>query len=86
MPRMAEMAIQKALTEQVVTRIEIPANLIGENIVSDHYTRPLLQSSTPQAPTREQLDKAAAAINNGKHVALFCGIGWTASPPGSATT
>lgn len=75
MPRMAELAIQKALTEQVVTRIEIPANLIGQQIESTHYKRPLVQELPKTVPAQGLLEQAAKIINDGKRVTLFCGVG-----------
>lgn len=79
MPRMAELAIQKALTERVVTRIEIPANIISQEIASDHYRHPLIQSKTAAVPATELLNQAADTINNARKVALFCGIGCRAA-------
>lgn len=75
MPRMAELAVQKALTEQVVTRIEIPANIIGQNIENDHYARPLVQTHPTAVASRKLLKHAAKIINEGTRVTLFCGIG-----------
>lgn len=75
MPRMAEIAIQKALVEQVVTRIEIPANVIAQNISGEHFTRPLIQSRSTMIPSADLLASAAKVINDGKRVTLFCGIG-----------
>ena len=42
MPRMAEIAVQKALVHRVVTRIELPADVIGEDVPSEHFTHPLI--------------------------------------------
>ncbi|GAF94350.1 unnamed protein product, partial [marine sediment metagenome] len=75
MPRMAEIAVQKALTERVVTRIEIPANIIGQDIVGEHYARPLIHSRPFTAPGKELLQQAAGIINGGTRVTIFCGIG-----------
>jgi thiamine pyrophosphate-dependent acetolactate synthase large subunit-like protein len=75
MPRMAEIAVQKALTERVVTRIEIPANIIGQDIVGEHYTRPLIHSRPSTAPAKELLEQAAEIINGGTRVTIFGGIG-----------
>ncbi len=75
MPRMAEIAVQKALTEQVVTRIELPANLVEAQIPSEHYKRPIVQAQSKAVPSSQLLDEAARIINAGKRVTLFCGIG-----------
>lgn len=74
-PRMAQIAVQKSLTERVVTRIELPADVIGENIASEHFTHPLVhERPTPAAPASE-IARAVEIINQGERVALFCGIG-----------
>ncbi|MCR9087716.1 MAG: thiamine pyrophosphate-binding protein [Rhodobacteraceae bacterium] len=75
MPRMAELAVQKALTERVVTRIEIPADVIVQDTVSDHYARPVVPAWPVTAPEPELLAKAAEIINAGKRVTLYCGVG-----------
>lgn len=75
MPRMAEIAVQKALTEQVVTRIELPANLVATHIASEHYRRPIVQEQSKAVPSPQLLQQAAEIINTGKRVALFCGVG-----------
>lgn len=75
MPRMAEIAVQKSLVERAVTRIELPVDVIGEDVPSQHFRHPLVHALPPCAPGREQLAKAADLLNGGKRVALFCGIG-----------
>jgi thiamine pyrophosphate-dependent acetolactate synthase large subunit-like protein len=75
LPRMAEIAIQKALTERVVTRIELPADVIGQQLPSEHFTHPLVHELPRFAPPAEQVGKAAELIHAGKRVTLFCGIG-----------
>jgi pyruvate dehydrogenase (quinone) len=75
MPRMAEIAVQRSLTERVVTRIELPADIIGKEIASEHFTRPLVYALPRCAPEAAELARAAEIINAGKRVTLFCGIG-----------
>jgi thiamine pyrophosphate-dependent acetolactate synthase large subunit-like protein len=74
-PRMAEIAVQKSLTERVVTRIEIPADVIGEQVPSQHFKHPLIHELPRSAPDAPQLARAAEIIHSGKRVTLFCGIG-----------
>lgn len=75
MPRMAEIAVQKALLERVVTRIELPADVIGQDVAGEHFAHPLVYEVPrfPAAPA--EVAKAAALINAGRRVTLFCGIG-----------
>jgi thiamine pyrophosphate-dependent acetolactate synthase large subunit-like protein len=75
MPRMAEIAVQKALVHRVVTRIELPADVIGEQVPSEHFSHPLVHEQPRFAPSEDQLAKAAALINAGKRVTFFCGAG-----------
>ncbi len=75
MPRMAEIAVQKALVERCVTRIELPADVIGEDIPSEHFIHPLIHELPRTAPQAEEVAKAAEILNGGKRVTIFCGIG-----------
>jgi len=74
-PRMAEIAVQKALSERVVTRIELPADVIGEEVPSEHFSHPLVHELPRTTPPAASVARAAELINAGKRVALFCGIG-----------
>jgi pyruvate dehydrogenase (quinone) len=75
MPRMAEIAVQKALVERCVTRIELPADVIGGDLPSEHFSHPLIHALPRTAPDATQLAKAAETLNAGSRVAIFCGIG-----------
>ena len=75
MPRMAEIAVQKALNERMVVRIEIPSDVIGAKIPSQHFKRPIVDSASTLVPEADALQKAADLIAQGKRVTFFCGIG-----------
>jgi len=75
MPRMAEIAVQKALSERCVVRIEIPHDVIGSEIPSQHFKHPLVHSGSVTLPSATELDRAAELLNSGKRVTLFCGVG-----------
>lgn len=75
LPRMAEIAVQKALAERMVTRIEIPNDVIDQTVPSQHFRHPLVQNHSVTLPHAEELDKAAALIEGGQRVTLFCGAG-----------
>ena len=75
MPRMAEIAIQKALVERCVTRIELPADVIGADVPSEHFSHPLIHELPRTAPAADQIAKAAEILNAGERVAILCGIG-----------
>jgi pyruvate dehydrogenase (quinone) len=74
-PRMAEIAVQKALLERVVTRIELPADVIGQEVPSEHFHHPLVHELPAVIPPAASLARAAQLINAGQRVTLFCGIG-----------
>jgi thiamine pyrophosphate-dependent acetolactate synthase large subunit-like protein len=74
-PRMVELAVQKALTDRVVTRIEIPADVMRQDVPSEHFKRPLVHARPGIVPKASVIDEAAKIINAGKKVTLYCGIG-----------
>ena len=75
MPRIAEIAIQKALAEQEVVRIELPADVLPKQVPSRHFLHPLVHARSPIVPPMSEVRKAAEIINSGKRVTFFCGIG-----------
>lgn len=75
MPRIAEIAVQKALAERVVTRIELPIDVIGAPLPSSRRVHPLVTRPSTMLPPESEIEKAAALLSKGKKVALFCGVG-----------
>ena len=75
MPRLAEIAVQKALIERCVTRIELPIDVTTAQVTSQHFMHPLVMQQSRVLPPEAELNKAAEIINQGKRVALFCGVG-----------
>ncbi|MCH2183276.1 MAG: thiamine pyrophosphate-dependent enzyme [Mariniblastus sp.] len=75
MPRLAEIAVQKALIERSVTRIELPIDVTTAKVTSQHFMHPLVMQQSRVLPPEAELDKAAELINQGRRVAFFCGIG-----------
>lgn len=78
-PRMVEIAVQKALTERVVTRIEVAADIFVQDIASEHYTHPLVHALPAVSAPLAELAKAASLLQQGSRVTLFCGIGCRAA-------
>ena len=74
-PRMVEIAVQKALAERAVVRIEVAGDVFPQNIPSEHFTHPLVHSVPAVAPAEDQLQQAAELLNSGKRVTIYCGIG-----------
>ena len=75
MPRIAEIALQKAIAEKEVVRIELPADVLPQAVPSRRFLHPLVKTGSPIVPDKQAILKAADLINNGKRVTLFCGIG-----------
>lgn len=74
-PRMIEIAVQKALVERVVVRIELPVDVISSEVPSLHYKHPLIHERPQCTPPQVQLAKAAELLNSGKKITIYCGIG-----------
>jgi len=75
LPRLAEIAIQKALGERSVVRLELPVDIIGGMVNNRHFLHPLVHTRSAFAPPDQELEKAAHIIQAGKRISLFCGIG-----------
>jgi thiamine pyrophosphate-dependent acetolactate synthase large subunit-like protein len=73
--RVAEIAVQKALVDRAVVRIELPVDVIGREVERRHFLHPLTHTRPTVTPAADQLAHAADAINAGSKVALFCGVG-----------
>ena len=58
-----------------MTRIELPSDVIGEDVPSEHFTHPLVHQLPRTAPPTDLIAKAAEILNGGKRVTIFCGIG-----------
>lgn len=74
-PRMIEIAVQKALVEKVVVRIELPVDVIDSDVPSLHYKHPLVHELPRCTPPQVQLEKAAELLNSAGNVTVYCGIG-----------
>ena len=75
MPRLAEIAVQKALMERTTTRIELPIDVTGAKVNNENFMHPLVSSQPAIIPPDSEIQKAAEMINQGRRVTLFCGIG-----------
>jgi pyruvate dehydrogenase (quinone) len=78
-PRMVEIAAQKSLTERVVTRVEVAADIFVKDISSEHYTHPLVHALPAVSAPKAELEKAVELLQQGSRVTLFCGIGCRAA-------
>ena len=74
-PRIIEIAVQKALIERVVVRIELPTDVISAEVPSEHFKHPLVHEKSLSTPPQASLQAAAKLLNDGKKVTIYCGIG-----------
>ncbi|MGI9291367.1 MAG: thiamine pyrophosphate-dependent enzyme [Gammaproteobacteria bacterium] len=74
-PRMVEIAVQKALAERAVVRIEVAGDVFPADVPSEHFSHPLVHAIPSVPPPQDQLKQAAELLNNGKRVTIYCGIG-----------
>lgn len=75
MPRLAQVAIQRALIDREVVRIELPIDVTEKPVpnVRQHYH--IVSQPSAVIPPQSEIERAAEVINAGKKVAFFCGIG-----------
>lgn len=73
--RVMEIAVQKALVERCVVRIELPVDIIGAPMGGRHFLHPLTHSVPKPVPLESEVDRAAAVIDKGKKIAIFGGVG-----------
>ena len=75
MPRLAQIAVQRALINREVVRIELPIDVSEQKVPSLHQFHPLLKQPSTLIPPEDEIARAAQIINAGKKVALFAGVG-----------
>jgi thiamine pyrophosphate-dependent acetolactate synthase large subunit-like protein len=75
MPRLAQIAVQKALVDRQVVRIELPIDVSTERVSSSRMRHRLLRRPSRLIPPDAELRRAADLINAGGNVALLCGVG-----------
>jgi pyruvate dehydrogenase (quinone) len=73
--RVIEIAVQKALVERCVVRIELPVDIIGAPIEARHFLHPLTHTTPALVPDDASIDRAAAVIDAGHKVTIFAGVG-----------
>lgn len=75
MPRLAQIAVQRALINREVVRIELPIDVSELPVPSLHQFHPILKTPSTLIPPSEQIDHAAEILNAGQKVAIFAGVG-----------
>ncbi|MEX3009375.1 thiamine pyrophosphate-dependent enzyme [Hoeflea sp. TYP-13] len=75
MPRLAQIAIQRALIDREVVRIELPIDVSGEAVPNLRSRYHIVTQPSSVIPPQSEIERAADLINKGKKVAFFCGVG-----------
>lgn len=75
MPRLAQIAIQRALVARDVVRIELPIDVTEEPVPNLRWHYHMVTEASAVIPPRSEIERAADVINKGKKVAFFCGAG-----------
>ncbi len=75
MPRLAQIAVQRALLNREVVRIELPIDVSEKTVPSLHQMHPLVRTPSILIPPAAEIEHAAGIINEGKKIALFAGAG-----------
>jgi pyruvate dehydrogenase (quinone) len=74
-PRLPQIALQTALSQRQPVRIEIPTDIATRDVPSMHFSHPLVTQASTLTPPASVIREAAEAINRGRRVTIFCGVG-----------
>ena len=78
-PRVVLRAIQIALEQNAVVRVEIPVDIAGEKAQGEHFMHPVVRSNAVLVPSESDIQKVAKALNEAKKVTILAGSGCRAS-------
>ncbi len=74
-PRAVLRAIQIALEQNAVVRVEIPVDIANEEAGGNHFAHPVVRSNAVLVPSDDDIEKIASVINKAKKVSIFAGAG-----------
>lgn len=74
-PRLPLIAMQTALAQRQPVRIEIPSDVATQTVPGAKFAHPLVTERSTIVPPDSVIRAMADAIDNGKRVTLFCGVG-----------
>lgn len=75
LPRLAQQAVQTALTEGGVAHLSIPSDVINLDVPDSHLARDILIPKSTMMPCPEELEKTADALNRGGKITILAGDG-----------
>jgi thiamine pyrophosphate-dependent acetolactate synthase large subunit-like protein len=74
-PRVALKAIQIALDQRAVVRVEIPVDIAVEEAKGSHYKHPVFRGNATLVPSEEDVNKIANALNKAEKITILAGAG-----------
>lgn len=74
-PRVVLRAIQIALEQNAVVRVEIPVDIATEEASGEHFIHPVIRSNAILVPSNNDIEKIASALNSAKKITIFAGAG-----------
>lgn len=74
-PRVVLRAIQIALEQNAVVRVEVPVDIADLEASGNHFIHPVVRSHAVLVPSDNDIDKVASVINSAKRVTIFAGAG-----------
>ncbi|MCZ4320032.1 thiamine pyrophosphate-binding protein [Aequorivita viscosa] len=74
-PRVVLKAIQIALEQRAVVRVEIPVDIAVEEAQGDHYKHPVFRGNAVLVPSDEDINLVANAINEAANITILAGSG-----------
>lgn len=74
-PRVVLRAIQIALEQRTVVRVEVPVDIATQEASGNHFIHPVVRSNAVLVPSDQDIEKIASAINSAKKVTIFAGAG-----------
>ena len=75
LPRLAQQAVQTALTEGGVAHLSVPSDVINLEVPDSDLARDILIPRATMVPCPEELQKTANALNRGGKIAILAGDG-----------
>lgn len=74
-PRVVLKAIQIALEQRAVVRVEIPVDIAVEEASGTHYKHPVFRGNAILVPSEEDVNKIAETLNAADKITIFAGAG-----------
>ncbi len=75
LPRMAQQAVQTALTQGGVAHLSVPSDVINLEVPNSDLTRDILIPQATMMPCPAELQKAANVLNKGGRIVILAGDG-----------